>query len=649
MTPNISDRSIYPDMTRWFNPFLLSKLLFRVIVSDVFGQYADRRLMMAALDTVDPVEHFNRARAGRLPKDADGAAWIDFIADMGDGFDATYAMALLVGKDILAFGKLSLPRASTLILGGDQVYPTSTVDAYRFQLGAPYSFARPDHNRQSDDGTPVYAIPGNHDWYDGLVSFLAFFSREKSWHMGAWRTRQRRSYFALELTEKWWLWAIDIQLAEDMDQPQADYFKIIAERMPRETKIILCGAEPGWLYAEKNAKSFEIVDYAVSIAIRANRGHTVPILLSGDTHHYSRYTTEEGVQFITSGGGGAFLHPTHQLEDNIVIRWLGKPTVLSLKCDPATHQPGPSVACYPTRETSSKLLRGNIWFPIKNWDFSILMGAIYWLLAIALTLRPTWDAYIITVAIFAGTLTKYTQYQEKSKRLAIYASGILQGLAHACAIILLAKAAASLNVGHFSSGQWYEVWLWLAALLAEVGVLGGLAGAFFFGMNLLITCRYFKMNDNDAFSALRLNSYRHFLRIRIKEGEIMIYAIGLDAIPQRDEWQLNQNASAGNSDEPVFLPKVPLAPHLIEEASTLVASRVEYKLNYSPRPIGLTSSSRGTPPPKTAPKTTGRFAQPGCWTKNTSTYSTSRVGGTSIRACAIPQLRWPSGSTRMSS
>src|SRR4030095_15029834 len=70
---------------------------------------------------------------------------------------------------------------------------------------------------------PVYAIPGNHDWYDGLLMFLAFFCRKKPWHIGGWRTRQRRSYFALRVTEKWWIWCIDIQLANDMDQPQADY------------------------------------------------------------------------------------------------------------------------------------------------------------------------------------------------------------------------------------------------------------------------------------------------------------------------------------------------------------------------------------------------------------------------------------------
>jgi hypothetical protein len=40
----------FPTMTGWFKPVLLSKLLLSVIISETFGQYADRRLVHAALD-----------------------------------------------------------------------------------------------------------------------------------------------------------------------------------------------------------------------------------------------------------------------------------------------------------------------------------------------------------------------------------------------------------------------------------------------------------------------------------------------------------------------------------------------------------------------------------------------------------------------
>jgi hypothetical protein len=571
--PNIQDRKTYPDMTRWFNPILLTKLLWKVVVSDVFGQYADSRLIVAALDTVPPEELLKRADLTNLDKDANGALWVDFAADLGDGFDSTYAIALLLAEKTLQVDGHALPRGRALIFGGDEVYPAATTDAYRFQLGKPFDFALPDTDDIAEDGIPVYAVPGNHDWYDGLVNFITFFGRAKPWHMGGWRSRQRRSYFALKLTERWWVWCTDIQLADNMDHAQADYFKIIADGMPQGARIILCSAEPGWLYTHTNAKSFEIMNYTARIAQRAGRGLTIPILLSGDTHHYSRYATVDGVQFITSGGGGAFLHPTHQLTDEIPLQWQGdKPVVVSLKTDPATGAAAATPACYPSREISKSLLWRNVWFPVTNWDFAILMGGIYYLFAIPLTLRPHWDAYIITFLIFTGTLFAYTRYQEKSDQPAIYISSVLHGLAHTCAVIALTHWFDAFNAAHFQpTGQWYDMWRWLIPLLIEIGIVGGIIGAFLFGLNLLVTCRWFNMNTNDAFSALRLNTYRHFLRICIKsDNEVLIYPIGLDKIPSRGDWRPNPNAAPNKQDQPVFLPREPLDPHLIEKPIRVV-------------------------------------------------------------------------------
>jgi hypothetical protein len=127
--PLLQDRNRYPDMTHWFNPGLLLKLLWNVIVSTTFGQYADRRLMVAALDTVDANEHLRRATKHQFPK-VEGAIWVDFVADLGDGFDATYAMASLLARETLEVGGMKLPRGQMLIMGGDEVYPAATAAAY---------------------------------------------------------------------------------------------------------------------------------------------------------------------------------------------------------------------------------------------------------------------------------------------------------------------------------------------------------------------------------------------------------------------------------------------------------------------------------------------------------------------------------------
>jgi len=103
-------------------------------------------------------------------------------------------------------------------MGGDQVYPDSSRANYRDRLLFPYSLAFPDTGTGTAY-TPVFLIPGNHDWYDGLVMFLGMFCKKEDAKLGNWRARQQRSYFAIKLSKDWWVWGIDIQLSEDIDQP----------------------------------------------------------------------------------------------------------------------------------------------------------------------------------------------------------------------------------------------------------------------------------------------------------------------------------------------------------------------------------------------------------------------------------------------
>jgi hypothetical protein len=566
--PPLNDRSLYPRMAHWFDPVLLFKLLVNVILSSIFGSYADRRLMIAALDTTDTAKLRDRATAAMaaFQKDQVGAIWIDFVADLGDGFDSTYAMASLLAKPSLTFGDLVLPRGQGLIMGGDEVYPKATENAYHYQLREPYVWASPDPNPESEAGIPLYAVPGNHDWYDGLVLFLAYFCGHATTHFGSWRAYQRRSYFAIQLTESWWLWAIDIQLADNIDQPQFDYFTIIAEEMPAGSKIILCSAEPGWLYTGTNSKSWQINDYALGIAAKANRGLTVPIVMSGDTHHYNRYVGSDETQYITSGGGGAFLHPTHQLQPTIDLKQLNNPHRLTLATINDQKEAAPAV--YPSFEVSRRLVWKNLYFAATNWDFSILMDVVYWLLGLAVMVRDQWDMYGFIAIIFGWALMGYTITQEKSHRPAVVISSALHAMAHTLLVIIAARSFVAWNGSHFVfSDAWYSTWLWLGLVLLEMGAVGLILGSSFFGWNMMITCRFLRMNSNDAFSALRMGAYNNFVRMRITEDNVEFYVVGLEAPPKRDDWQANPKHGPHTADEPKFLPKTPLSPHLIERFS----------------------------------------------------------------------------------
>jgi phosphatidylserine/phosphatidylglycerophosphate/cardiolipin synthase-like enzyme len=256
-----------PGMVDWFDPRLLAKIGVRDAISGTIGQYADQRLMQAASDQVaseaelaarydysDPT-HNDPDR--RLAVDSDGAIWVDYVADLGDGFEATYAIAHLLTQDSLvvrgADGKAAsdaLPAGQILLMGGDQCYPQGTQAEYQKRLVDPYNWAfRTDNPKRK-----LFAIPGNHDWYDGLSAFSSLFTSARDRisggigrQIGGWRCYQHRSYFAIKLPHDWWIWGPDIQLEGNLDDPQRDYFDIISDYTKPGDKIVICLAEPSWV------------------------------------------------------------------------------------------------------------------------------------------------------------------------------------------------------------------------------------------------------------------------------------------------------------------------------------------------------------------------------------------------------------------
>ena len=60
-----------------------------------------------------------------------------------------------------------------LVFGGDEVYPTPSRAEYHRRLIVPWETAAGD--ARLDESPHVFAIPGNHDWYDGLSAFARLF------------------------------------------------------------------------------------------------------------------------------------------------------------------------------------------------------------------------------------------------------------------------------------------------------------------------------------------------------------------------------------------------------------------------------------------------------------------------------------------
>lgn len=60
-------------------------------------------------------------------------------------------------------------------------------------------------------------------------------------------------------------------------------------------------------------------------------------------------------------------------------------------------------------------------------------------------------------------------------------------------------------------------------------LLGGLTGGFILGMYLLLS-NLIGLHDNEAFSGIKWEGYKNFLRFHISEKTITIYPVGIKKI-----------------------------------------------------------------------------------------------------------------------
>lgn len=572
-------------MVRWFNPPRLVAISIRVAISTVFGEFADRREALATARAIN-------STAIDPAYDYSGEAqeqdfWFDFAADTGDGWNPTYAMARLLAEPILDISgfKESLPRGRFLVLGGDEVYPTASRETYQNRIVGPFNEAAagkfdPQHPPH------LYAVPGNHDWYDGLLAFLGLFCRRRNadeWTttrpgrgFGGRLTQQTRSYFAIKMPHDWWLWGADIQLSGYIDQPQIDFFSHVASKwMAPGSRLILCTGQPNWAYVDTNNPNpqFTNFSYLASLADLAKKKHRLCLALTGDSHHYSRYL-EGACSYITAGGCGAFLHPTHHLEEKI-FDWPYPPPGTPQKAgatyrrqfqfarDKVSNNP----AIFPDKRTSYGLAFRNIAFAALNWQYTAVVAGFYALFAWVLHAQAVYTGTSLTAVLAPTELPSFLDSVRAYFSLALISPwpftlalssfvgyyyladfpsygrvivGALHGFVQSMVVIAttcaLARFFAGMPDGYF---------------IVFSGIICGVLSATIFGLYLLLSLNLFGKHWDEAFSSLRIQNYKNFLRLRIRpDGRLSVYPIGLKSVPR----------------EPLSGPlrNRPLHPHLIE-------------------------------------------------------------------------------------
>jgi hypothetical protein len=548
-------------MTAWFSPFELVRHAPDVLAAAVFGQRADPRLMEAL--AVPDARSFDYS-------DGDSSIegfWMDFVADTGDGWNSTYAVASAVAQpelflqDSKGFEHRTF-RGGILVFGGDQIYPAPSRELYKQKLVEPWKTSL---DRTDPPNPKAFAIPGNHDWYDSLVAFSRLFCSH-DW-LGGWETPQTRSYFALKLPHHWWVIGTDVQLGSDIDAPQVEFFRRVAGEMEPEDRIILCTAEPHWIYSHVYAK-YNATVYSESglrfleekvFATEAQPGGRVAVFLSGDLHHYRRHAAPDGRQKITAGGGGAALHPTHG------------PDVSKI-------EGGYELAkSFPEPGTSRALCWRNLVGPWTNPTFGFLTAFLYLLTARAVGAdigrfrlseigqavstalldvlnKPLAGFWVMAIALlfFLFTDTHSTVYR--------IVGGLAHGVAHLCALFFIGWGATyyCVSLKGFEPGSFG--YIWRCALAVAAG--GWLAGSLIMGIYLLISLNLFNRHSDEAFAALRIEDWKQFLRLRIgPAGDLTIFPIGIRRVPRR--WKLCPAGAAG----PSLVPDDPRAtpPALIED------------------------------------------------------------------------------------
>ena len=556
---------------QWLAPGVLVRTGREVGLSSVFARFADKREQQAVISMppiAPPVER---------------SMWLDYVADLGDGFSATATIASLLSEPALDVmvppsgpgeepSERRLERGSIMVMGGDEVYPFANAQEYEDRTLGPY---RAVHPCSVDEPPDLYAVPGNHDWYDGLTSFLRIFGQGRP--LGVWHTAQLRSYFAVQLPARWWLLGIDIQLDTYIDSPQLEFFTNLAvEHFEEGDAVILCSAKPSWVEAsEEKPLAYDTLAYFERSVVQAH-GANVRLSLTGDEHHYARYVNRaEGDHKITAGGGGAYLSATHHLPAALTLPPVGSRVTVT------TRRTYEHEIAYPAIDRS-KALRWQIFARIwTNPTFVILPALIYGLLALGITrwgrALAGFDAFknripnptgIVTGLVVILALMVFTK--EKTWSWPGRTIGVVHGVLQLLVALPVVFVALRLPAASWSPID--DGWLRDPVALVLAVVLGAFIGTMLFAAYLALadTQGSFGVNSNELFAAMAIADHKCFLRLYLDHvsGDLTIYPIKVERSPT---WRFNI-APAGTQlppEAPWFVPSAKIGYELIEPPITI--------------------------------------------------------------------------------
>jgi hypothetical protein len=285
----------------------------------------------------DPTNDQRRRWVGTL---AAGALRIDrtdldrprflVLGDTGEGDGSQWATVPLLER---------LGSASDfMVIASDVIYPAGGITDYDEKFYKPYK----------NYSAPIYAVPGNHDWYDGLTGFMFHLCRRERQPAAprppllskarlrdllsrkpripstgtVERMRDLRDarhaasqpapYFLLD-TGPLQLVGIDTGITGSVDRDQAAWLRRVSAASEKP-KILITGKP---IYVDGQHHPGAIEDGGTVDEIVRAREHNYVAAIGGDIHNYQRYPVDVGggriIQYLVNGGGGAFMHATHKI------------------------------------------------------------------------------------------------------------------------------------------------------------------------------------------------------------------------------------------------------------------------------------------------------------------------------------------------
>jgi uncharacterized membrane protein HdeD (DUF308 family) len=334
------------------------------------------RSVMAAQPTGEAAAAFAVSPEG-LPSQGDFAFIV--IGDTGEGDASQHVL-----RDSL-WRAAGQPDVKFLVLSSDVVYPTGAMRNYESNFWLPFKGVR----------VPVYAIPGNHDWYDALEGFAATFLEPSAARLamrarieadgrittttdedidalvtraatlgrayGVPVARQRAPFFQIQ-TDRFALVAVDTGVARRVDDAQWAWLETALSAAEGKFVMAVLG-HPFYAGGDYLASTDDGDPRGLAAIHALLRKHSVSIVMAGDTHDLEYYAerTRPGAAPVmhhwVNGGGGAYL------SFGTALAWPEQPAASSW-------------AHYPSRpDVAAKIEASTPWWKRPAWWWTRDLGA----------------------------------------------------------------------------------------------------------------------------------------------------------------------------------------------------------------------------------------------------------------------------------